>query len=144
MDGLVITKLPRNPYSLGLLVRYLAGKQPFARFDFGQTVGTLIFQLHQGTHLAATRNDALVGYLGWQRVDTEVAKAWAAGQEGLIARPDGQAVAVTVFVTDAARDILPMIRAAKRAEPGRSVYWRRYFSDGRDPQRRAVEVAARG
>jgi hypothetical protein len=138
MDGLEITQLARNPYSLGLITRYLSDHRPFADFDFGATIHALMFQIQQGTHLIATRNDAIVGYLGWLRVDPDIALAWAAGKARLVAHPDGASVAVTIFVADDPRDILPMIRAAKRAEPGRSVYWKRYFSDNRTPHARAV------
>ena len=138
MDRLEITQLARNPYSLGMISRYLSDHRPFADFDFGATIHALMFQIHQGTHLIATRNDAVVGYLGWLRVDPEIALAWQAGTARLAAHPDGAAVAVTIFMADDPRDILPMIRAAKRAEPGRSVYWKRYFSDSRTPHARAV------
>jgi hypothetical protein len=143
MGQIEITRLARNPYSLGLVVRYLSDRKPFADFDFGQMVNALMFQIHQGTHLVATRNDAIAGYLGWLRVAPENARAWQAGTEKLFARPDGAAVAVTVFVCDRPEDIGTLIRAAKRAEPGRSVYWKRYFRDGRAPETRAVEVRGR-
>lgn len=138
MDGLQITQLARNPYSLGLIARHLSEHRPFADFDFGAMIHALIFQIHQGTHLIATRNDAIVGYLGWLRVDPDVALAWQAGKARLFAHPQGAAVAVTIFVADDPGDILPMIRAAKRAEPGKSVYWKRYFSDNRTPHARSV------
>lgn len=137
-DGLQITQLARNPYSLGLITRYLSDRRPFADFDFGATIHALMFQINSGTHLIATRNDAIVGYLGWLRVEPEIALAWQAGKSRLVARGDGAAVAVTIFVADDPHDILPMVRAAKRAEPGRSVYWKRYFSDSRVPHARSV------
>ncbi len=138
MTGLEITQLPRNPYSLGMIVRYVAEAKPFADFEFGATVHALMFQIHQGTHLIATRNDGIAGYLGWLRVSGRNAEAWLAGAEPLQAIAEGDAVVVTTFVVDRQADILPMIRAAKRLEPGRSVYWKRYFGDGRGPQVRAV------
>jgi hypothetical protein len=140
MDDLQITQLPRNPYALGLIVHYLGDRRPFADFEFGSTTSALMFQLHQGTHLIATRNDKIVGYLGWLRVDPEIAEAWLNGETRLFAREDGAAVVVTIFATDDPRDIRPMIRAAKRAEPGRSVYWKRYFGQGRAPDPRSVLV----
>ena len=135
-----ITQLGRNPYSLGIAARFMSEHRPFTDLEFGPTVQALMFQLHEGTHLVATRDDALVGYLGWLRVDPEGAEAWAAGEGRLMAKPDGTAIAVTLFATLYTEDILPMIKAAKRMEPGKSVFWRRYFTDGRRPHARRVLV----
>lgn len=140
MDRPVITQLARNPYSLGMAARFLAGHQPFAAMEFGLTVQALMFQIHEGTHLIASRADKMVGYLGWQRVDVAGAQAWLEGQGRLVATRDGAAIAVTLFATEEPADILPMIRAAKRLEPGKSVFWKRYFSDGRAPSPRQVTV----
>lgn len=138
MDGLVITQLARNPYSLGLTARFLSEHRPFSEMEFGATIQALMFQIHEGTHLIASRADAMVGYLGWLRVEPAGAKAWLAGEGRLFATRDGAAIAVTLFATEAPGDILPMIRQAKRMEPGKSVYWKRYFSDGRVPSPRQV------
>lgn len=138
MDTPQITQLARNPYSLGLIVRYLSEHRPFADYEFGATVNALMFQIHHGTHLVATRNDAIVGYLGWLRVDAQNATDWQTGNGRLFARPEGLAVAVTILVADGPADISPMIRAAKRAEPGKAVYWKRHFTSGRAPHARAV------
>jgi hypothetical protein len=146
MGGLEITQLARNPYSLGMAARFLSEHRPFADMEFGSAIQSLMFQIHEGTHLIASRGDALVGYLGWLRVDPACAEDWQAGRGRLVAKRDGAAVAVTLFATDLPDDILPMIRAAKALEPGRSVYWKRYFVDGRAPSARQVaarQVAAR-
>jgi len=140
MNGLLVTQLARNPYSLGMAARFMAGYKPFADMEFGQTIEALMFQIHEGTHLIASRKDAMVGYLGWLRVDADRAEAWQAGQGRLFATRDGDAIAVTLFATQSKAHILPMIRAAKKLEPGKSVYWKRYFSDGRVPAPRQVKV----
>jgi hypothetical protein len=142
MDGLLITQLARNPYSLGLAARFLSEHRPFSEMEFGATVQALMFQIHEGTHLIASRKDAMVGYLGWLRVEPAGAEAWLSGQGRLMPMRDGAAVAVTLFATADPADILPMIREAKRMEPGRSVYWKRYFGDGRAPSPRRVTVPA--
>ena len=46
-----ITQLARNPYSLGIAVRYLARIAPFSKFEFGPSVSSLIHQINDGTHL---------------------------------------------------------------------------------------------
>lgn len=140
MDRTEITRLAKNPYSLGLIARYVSEQPPFSAFEFGPSILTLLSQIHNDTHLVATRNDGIVGYLGWLHTTEEIAEGWIAGTGKLVAVPGGMAIAVTIFVTDLPRDILPMIKAAKQAEPGRSVYWKRYFADGRPPSARKVEV----
>ncbi len=86
--------------------------RPFADLEFGPTVQALMFQHHESNHLVATRDDALAGYLGWLLVDPEGAEAWVAGKARLMAKPDGTAIAVTLFATQYTEDILPMITAA--------------------------------
>lgn len=136
---LEITQLPKNPYSLGILARFLAGTKPFSDLEFGPTVLSILHQINDGTHLIATRNDRIVGYLGWLRANEDVARAWLEEGDRLAPDPDGNAVAVTIFFAENTDDILPIFKAAKRAEPGRSVYWKRYFTDGRAPSPRKVK-----
>lgn len=138
MTELAITQLGQNPYALGIAARFIAQYHPFAGLEFGPTIQSLIFQISEGTHVIASRNDIMVGYLGWLRVDTRVAEEWQAGVDRLVAKPDGDAIAVTLLAADFSQDILPMLKAAKRAEPGKSVYWKRYFADGRKPHSRRV------
>ncbi|MBA3910929.1 MAG: hypothetical protein C0524_13905 [Rhodobacter sp.] len=140
MAGLEITQLARNPYSLGMAARFLSEHRPFSEMEFGATIQSLMFQIHEGTHLVATHGDTMAGYLGWLRVDQACAEDWQAGRGRLFAKRDGLAIAVTLFATERAEDILPMLKAAKRMEPGRSVYWKRYFVDGRPPSGRQVKV----
>jgi hypothetical protein len=133
-----ITRLPKNPYSLGLLARYVAATPPFSEFELGPSITTLLHQINDGTHLVATRNDRIVGYLGWLRTTEEIAKGWLDMSGPLKPHPEATAIAVTIFLADEPGDGLRMIRAAKRAEPGLSVYWKRYFTDGRPPSARKV------
>jgi len=116
----------------------LAGSKPFSDLEFGATVLSLLHQINDETHLVATRNDRIVGYLGWLRAKEDVAHAWLEHGERLVPDPEGNAIAVTIFLADQPEDILSIFKAAKRAEPGRSVYWKRYFTDGRMPSPRKV------
>jgi hypothetical protein len=135
---LEITRLAKNPYSLGILARYLANAKPFSELEFGPTILSVLHQINDETHLVATRDDRIVGYLGWLRAKDDVARAWL--EHGGRLEPDaqGDAIAVTIFLADRPDDILPIFKAAKRAAPGKSVYWKRYFSDGRAPSPRQV------
>jgi hypothetical protein len=138
MSNLEITQLGKNPYALGIAARFVAQYQPFAALEFGPTIQSLMFQISEGTHLIASRDDIMVGYLGWLRVDAAVAQGWQSGTARLLAKADGDAIAVTLLASDYKEDMLPMIKAAKRMEPGKSVFWKRYYSDGRKPNPRRV------
>lgn len=133
-----ITQLPRNPYALGLVARFLADHMPFAELNFGPTIKSLIYQIDEATHLIATREDRIVGYLGWLRTNDELARDWLENDARLRPDREGGAVAVTIFATLDPVDIMRMIRAAKKMAPGASVYWKRYFTDGRPPAPRQV------
>ncbi len=133
-----ITRLAKNPYSLGLLARYVSANPPFNEFEFGPSITTLLHQINNDTHLVATRQDRIVGYLGWLHTSEEIARAWLDKSAPLTPDPAATAIAVTLFLADEPGDVLRMIRAAKRSEPGVSVYWKRYFTDGRPPAPRLV------
>jgi hypothetical protein len=68
-----ITQLARNPYSLGIIARYLFLHRPHAQFQFRSLLNALMFLIDEGTLLMATRDDATVGHLGWLRVTPECA-----------------------------------------------------------------------
>jgi hypothetical protein len=133
-----ITRLSKNPYSLGLLARYVASTPPFSGFELGPSITTLLHQINDGTHLVASREDQIVGYLGWLRTTEEIARGWVELTGPLKPHPDATAIAVTILLAEEPGDVLRLIRAAKRAEPGLSVYWKRYFTDGRPPSARKV------
>ncbi len=134
----VVSKLPKSPTSLGLVARFVAFHAPFDKFDFGPVVKSIFLQLDQGTHLIATRNDLIVGYVGWLRTSEAIARNWLESDEALTFVEDGPAAAVTILAVDSAEDIKRLIRAAKNDEADASVYWKRYYTDGRGPSARRV------
>jgi hypothetical protein len=135
-----ITRLSRNPYSLGLAVRYLAGIELFTQFEFGGTVSTIMHQINDGSHLILEQNDLIVGYLGWLRTSVEIAEAWSNEGARLQKVPGGDAIVVTIFHAENPAYILRMVRAAKQVEPDTPVYWKRFYSDNRSPAPRAVKL----
>lgn len=135
-----IGQFARNPYSLGIIAKYLSEIELFARFEFGPTMSSLMHQINDGTHLIVEQNDQLCGYLGWVRTSREVAENWIENRGQLTKISDGDAVVVTIFHVRDNRDILRMIKAAKTMAPGQSVYWKRFFSNERPPSPRAVKV----
>ena len=114
-----ISRLPKNPYSLALASQLLANVQLFTQFEFGPTVKTLFHQIHNGTHLIAEKNDSIVGYLGWLRTTDEIARNWIEKGGQLKQQADGKAVAVTIFYAIDPKDIIRMIKAAKKVRTTR-------------------------
>lgn len=134
-----ISQLSRTPQALGLVVKFVSAHSPFSSFDFGPTVQTLLMQIETGCHLVAVRNDLICGYLGWMHTQESVARAWVEEGAPLKADSSGDAVVVTILTVQDKADIAPLIRAAREREPNASVYWKRYFSDGRPASGRKVQ-----
>jgi hypothetical protein len=135
-----ITQLGRNPYSLGIVARYLGRIEPFSKFEFGPSVAALIHQINDGTHLIVEKDDVLTGYLGWIRTSTQMAEGWMDNTGSLNKVAGGDAIVVTIFHADDSSQILRMIRAAKQMEPDVPVYWKRFFDGTRSPAPRSVKL----
>ena len=75
------------------------------------------------------------------RTTPEIAEDWIAVDRLLTDVPGGVAIAITVMAVDHPAYVMQLIREAKRRNPGRSVYWKRYFPDQRPAQGRAVRIA---
>lgn len=133
-----IRKLPRTAASLGLLTQFISGHGPFTQFDFGPLVYSLLKQIETGSHLVMTRQDHVVGYLGWLRTTDQIATEWQEAGGKLSISDHGTAVAVTVMAVEDPRDSIHLIRAARHEAPNASVYWKRYYQDGRPASPRRV------
>lgn len=137
---LTFMTLPANPFSLGLTVRFFSNHRPFADFELSKMTTALIHQIDGRQHIAGAIDDHLVAYLGWQRADARVAEDWVAGRGPLLASPRGDVLAVTLLAVADPKFVAPLIREAKKQNPGFSVYWMRYYADGRAPAARVVRV----
>jgi hypothetical protein len=109
-----ITQLARNPYSLGIVARYISEIKLFAHFEFGPTLSSLMHQINDGTHLIVEGNDRICGYLGWVRTTKDIAEDWLNNHGPLWKVVGGDAIVVTIFHAQDRGDILRMIRAAKK------------------------------
>lgn len=135
-----ITQLARNPYSLGIAVRYLSRIEPFSKFEFGPSVSSLMHQINDGTHLIVETNDKLSGYVGWVRTSIDIAEGWMDNTGPLNKVVGGEAIVVTIFHAEDSAMIMRMIRAAKQLEPDTPVYWKRFFDGARPPTPRSVKL----
>ncbi|MDB4221865.1 hypothetical protein N9809_07315 [Amylibacter sp.] len=135
-----ISELPKNPYSFGVIVRFLSMHKPFSEFEFGSMSKSILFQIQNDSHLVAIKDDQVIGYLGWLRTTEEIARAWQDENTPLRPAENPTALAVTIFAVSEQSFIRPIIRYAKKREPGLTVFWKRYYQDGREPKRKVVEV----
>ena len=135
-----LRELPDSPYSLGIVLRFLADHAPFSDFEFGATTKSVLFQMRSNSYFVCVQNDQVAGYLGWIRTSEEKGRAWLEEGAPLTADPEASAIAVTIFAVNDKRFIRPMIRYAKKREPGLTVLWKRYYQDGRAPTAKIVEV----
>jgi hypothetical protein len=142
MDSLTFTTIPNSPFSLGLVCEFVSRFPPFNNFEFERMVKTLLYQLQAGTHVVVGLDDRIVGYVGWIRTTQQIAEAWVEQDAQLRMAEDADAIAVSVLVAEDSKHVLPLIRHAKTLNIGCSVYWKRYFPDGRSPARRKVRRKA--
>jgi hypothetical protein len=139
MTALTFERVSSSPYSLGMICEFVARFPPFNDFEFGVVVKTLLYQLESASHLAAGLDDRLVGYVGWISTTREIAEAWLDRDAQL--RPafeNADTLAVTILAAEEPSYIAPLIREAKVRHPGHSVFWKRYYTDGRLPAKRRV------
>ncbi|MEO9874300.1 MAG: hypothetical protein ABJM26_19590 [Anderseniella sp.] len=132
--------------SLGSLAAFVSQHAPFTQYEFGPVMKTLIYQLEHCTHAVAMARDPVTGelsqmlsYVGWVRTTDAVAREWLEN-EGRLTMSSGKhdAIAVTILATDDPASVIGLIKHAKKMNAGKSVYWKRYFMDGRAPSSRRV------
>lgn len=136
---LQIETIDNSPSSLGLICEFVSRYPPFVTYEFGPIVRSILYQLEHQSHLVGFQDNRVAAYVGWLRTSCEVAENWVQNNGTLkpTAGPH-DAVAVTILAVSDPQHSLAMIRKAKSAEPGYSVYWKRYFTTGREPSSRVV------
>ena len=145
-DSTIYLTFKPTSRSLGTLAAFVSQYQPFTDYEFGPVMKSLIYQLDNGTHAVAMNIDPVTGkpsqlaaYVGWIKTTSQVAETWLNNDGPLSMTPDEyDAVAVTILAAQDKRRMLGLIKHAKTLNQGKSVYWKRYFQDGRDPSNRSV------
>ncbi len=142
----IYTTLRPTGASLGSVAAFVSQFEPFTTYEFGPMMKSLMYQLEHGTHAVTMIGDPMTGkvdqmaaYVGWIKTSKEIAEDWLErdGRLSLSSDDDG-AIAVTILAAQNPSGILGLIKHAKRINVGKSVYWKRYFTDGREPMHRSV------
>lgn len=116
--------------AVGILVDFLSRKPPFDRFQAGALVTTLKYQVTHGFHVSAFRGETLVGYCGWLRIMANEGDRWVQERGDLRPAPSDRAdaVALDIVRVDEPGAVRPLIRACRRLEAGKRVFFKRdYF-----------------
>jgi hypothetical protein len=132
--------------ALGIVVDFLSRKAPFDQFRAGHVVTALKHQIAQGHHVCAFRGEVLVGYCGWLQVTCELGELWLLDQAELKPVPPerADAVALTLVRVDEPAAVRPLIRACRRLEPAKRVFFRRDYANGLQPTRRNTVMNVSG
>jgi hypothetical protein len=117
--------------ALGIVVDFLSRKAPFDQFRAGHLVTALKHQIAQGYHVCGFRGEVLVGYCGWLQITRELGELWLLDQAELKPVPPerADAVALTLVRVDEPAAVRPLIRACRRLEPAKRVFFRRDYAN---------------
>lgn len=139
LDGAEIRQFSPSYEAFGLIIGYLASAEPFSQFRAGALAKAVKHQLAQGNHVCAYRDETLIGYCGWLYTSVEVGERWMSDNGPLTPLPKDKAdaAALTIVRVDDPALILTMIRATRRLNTGRRVFFRRDY-DGREKKRQTV------
>ncbi len=118
--------------ALGLVVAYLARERPFCDYRAGRLVTAVKYQLSSRNHVCLLAGDMMLGYAGWLPITVAAGEKWMRDEAALVPAPAADAVALTVVSVTASEHLLPLIRACRRLNPGRRVFFKR---DGTDRTR---------
>jgi hypothetical protein len=118
--------------ALGVLVDFVATKQPFDQFPSGKLVVALKHQIANGNHVCAFAGEALVGYCGWIPITQEMGQLWLANRAELKPVPAAQAdgLAVSIVCADDPGVVRGLIRQSRKLNIGRRAFFKREYAGG--------------
>jgi hypothetical protein len=134
-----ITALKGSFETFGVVLAFLSSIEPFARYDLGNFARAIQHQLANANHLAAVKQNRLVGYCGWLPAKKDVAEAWMAGGPLVPAdRSEADSVVLTVVAADNRRILTGLLRRARELNPNRQVFFKRQYANLVKPVRKSA------
>jgi hypothetical protein len=137
-----LMRLKASYETFGIVIDYLAGIDPFRRYEFGPLARAVQQQVHDGEHLAAVGRDRIVGYVGWLRSTEAIAERWQAGKGELVPPPVGtmpDTAALTIVAADDRRVMHALIARLRSMNPYRRIFFKReYAGVGRTARKESV------
>jgi hypothetical protein len=133
-------RLPATYAAIGLAFEFIIDTEQFGAMPARTLFLAVRTQLKRGYHVAAFRDQKLVGYCGWLNTTEEIAENWLKGEGTLDGVPIAQsnAVALTIVrVTDRSA-VPPIIRSCRQLNASRRVYFKREQSAARAARKASV------
>jgi hemolysin-activating ACP:hemolysin acyltransferase len=133
MAPLLVSRYGDPAAALGAACHLLARLEPYAGYGFGPVTRTLAAQIKRGHYLFVRRERTTLAYAGWALCRDDVAERWISGDGApdFAACVEGPAVVLVVVASVEATATRRLIRAARELAPGRRIYFRRAYEDGR-------------
>lgn len=141
-------KLMKNYDALALLLEFLADDPVFGKFELRTILKAIRYQIGQGFHIAALRDEKIVGYCGWIAIEPTNGLAWEAGVGELkpLSGPNaGGAMgrALTIVSSKESAVMRRLIRGAREENKGKRVFFKRQFGQGAAKSDRKANVLNR-
>jgi hypothetical protein len=137
-NPIICRQLPPSYGSLSFIMDFVVATGEFGRMQARTLFSALKTQIQSGYHVAAYRDQKLVGYCGWLITTEDIARQWLKNEAKLRSVPavSSDAVALTI-VRFVDRDaVLPAIRSCRRLNGERRVFFKRE-AHGSQPERKS-------
>jgi hypothetical protein len=112
----------------------LARHEPYRSYPFGVMQARVTRQISHHAAVVVLRGVTPIAYFGGVLVARSSAESWHQSRGQSPFRADwehGDAVVVTIVVSDHPRLLRPMARCFSRLYPNMKGYWKRVYTDGR-------------
>lgn len=126
-----IRHLKPSMEALGLVVAYLSRELPFSDYRAGRLVAAVKYQLSSRNHVCLLSGDLMLAYAGWLPITTDMGERWMRNQVRLTpTQPEAaDAAALTVVSVSSGEHLLPLIRACRKLNPQRRIFFKRDAAD---------------
>jgi len=134
-----LRRLPLASGTLGAVLDFLSRDKFFGAIPLGRLVPAIRNQLDQQRHVCALRGKVIVGYCGWVLMTREMGEKWLKGEARFdvagIPADQADAGALTIVRIAEPKLVLSMMRACRKLNPGRRVFFRREYLDRTRPSK---------
>jgi hypothetical protein len=124
---IICRRLPPSYGSLSFIMEFIVAAPEFGGMQSRVLFPALKVQIQHGYHVAAYRNQKLVGYCGWLNTTEEIARQWLKNEGKLHGVPasSSNAVALTIVRIIDREAVLPIIRSCRQLNGERRVFFKR-------------------
>jgi hypothetical protein len=127
MRPIVCRRLPPSYGSLSFIMEFIVATDEFGGMRAATLFSALKVQIQSGYHVAAYRDQKLVGYCGWLNTTEEIAQEWLMNRGKLkgVPKASSNAVALTIVRMIDREAVLPIIRSCRQLNGDRRVFFKR-------------------